>query len=347
VSCRDQAAQGGQGERRALQITAYLDDELDLTSALDLESHLEVCAPCARSLAAQRALRQAIGAAQLRHRPTAEQVTAWRRQLGAPTADPGAAELEPSGPVEPRGPIAPRRGAEGTGGTGDSGGTGGTERLPSPLRGERVRQRSAPPWPPLQSWWSSPRLRTLAALLLVAVGSWSLGRRWPTPSGLGAAPGDAASGRLADQVLASHLRAQLAGRPEDVVSSDRHTVKPWLAGKLDYSPPVVDLAAQGFPLRGGRLDYVGGRPVAALVYQAANHLVSVFVWPAESAATASGRPADTAEPPAATSRRGYQELRWSQAGMSWWAISDVAADRLAELVRQLRAALPPDTTPSR
>jgi anti-sigma factor RsiW len=234
---------------------------------------------------------------------------------------------------------------------------------PAPEQVRRLRRAlgGGAPGPSLRSWWADPRLRSLAALLLVAVASWSVGRSWPAPGagGSGAAgrdarqtarPGTAAAagpqGALAEQVLASHLRALLAGRPEDVASSDRHTVKPWFAGRIDYSPPVVDLAAQGFPLRGGRLDYVGGRPVAALVYQAGNHLVSVFVWPAapgDAATPAAGGSGPAA--PLAGSRRGFQMLRWSQAGMTWWAVSDVAADRLDELVRRLRAELSPPGSP--
>jgi len=101
---------------------------------------------------------------------------------------------------------------------------------------------------------------------------------------------------------------------------------------------VIDLAAQGFPLRGGRLDYVGGRPVAALVYQAGNHLVSVLVWPAGRDAAAPGSGAAAAGAVAAGSRRGFGLRRWSQAGMTWWAVSD--ADSLDDLVRRLRAQLP-------
>jgi anti-sigma factor RsiW len=264
---------GNAGERE-LQLTAYLDGELDLTSALAFERHLEECPRCAAALAAQRAMKQAIGAADLRFRPTLPQARRLRRAIGAPAAP---------------------------------------------------------------AWWRHPRLRSIAALLLVTVGAlagWNAGRRWPAAL----PPAD-----IDEQVLASHLRAQLSGRPEDVASSDRHTVKPWFAGRLDYSPPVVDLAAQGFPLRGGRLDYVGGRPVAALVYQAGNHLVSVLVWPAgpqAEAAAPAGAPAP-AGAAAASSRRGFQMRRWSQSGMTWWAVSDVAADHLDELVRRLRAELPP------
>jgi anti-sigma factor RsiW len=276
----------GEGGERELQITAYLDDELDLTSAIDLERHLEECPACARAIAAQRALRQAIGAADLRFRPTPPQARRLRRAFGA---------------------------------QGRSG------------------------------WWQHPQLRAIAALLLVAVAAWSVGRRWPAPPAPGT-PATTAAPAIMEQVIASHVRAQLSGHPEDVASSDRHTVKPWFGGRLDYSPPVIDLAAQGFPLRGGRLEYVGGRPVATLVYQAGNHLVSVLVWPVGAAAGAAGAasaavPADGADAPpgavAASSQRGFHLRRWSQAGMTWWAVSDVAEDRLDELVRRLRAELPP------
>jgi len=153
----------------------------------------------------------------------------------------------------------------------------------------------------------------------------------------GSAPPTPATPEIGEQVLASHLRAQLSGHPEDVASSDRHTVKPWFAGHLDYSLPVIDLAAQGFPLRGGRLDYVGGRPVAALVYQAGNHLVSVLVWPG-GRDTPPGGAAAASGAVAATSSRGFGLRRWTQAGMTWWAVSD--ADSLDDLVRLLRAQLP-------
>jgi anti-sigma factor RsiW len=267
----------GDGGQRELQITAYLDGELDLAGVLDLERHLEECPRCAELLAAQRAMQQAIGAADLRFRPTLPQVRRLRRVLGAPPA-------------------------------------------------------------PAAAWWRQPQLRAIAALLLVAVGAiagWGAGRRWPAPT-VRATQETPATPEIGEQVLASHLRAQLSGHPEDVASSDRHTVKPWFAGHLDYSLPVIDLAAQGFPLRGGRLDYVGGRPVAALVYQAGNHLVSVLVWPAGRDAGPGAAAAGGAV--AATSSRGFGLRRWTQAGMTWWAVSD--ADSLDDLVRLLRAQLP-------
>ncbi|MBW8875530.1 MAG: anti-sigma factor [Acidobacteria bacterium] len=245
------------------ELTAYLDGELELTSALTFERHLEECTDCARALAAQRALREAIGAAGLRYRPTPAQTRRLRR---AATAEP-----------------------------------------------------AAPGWP---SWRGLQAIAAIAGLLLVAVASWSLGRVWPPRS----APD------LAEQVVSSHVRSLLAGHPADVASTDQHTVKPWFTGKLDYSPTVVDLAEKGFPLAGGRLDYLGNHPVAALIYRADRHVINLFTWPAAYTPDGSG------PEPAASTRQGFHILHWTQGGMTWWAVSDASEDRLRELARRLGAA---------
>ncbi|HTP31196.1 MAG TPA: hypothetical protein VMJ75_03420 [Candidatus Acidoferrales bacterium] len=111
----------------------------------------------------------------------------------------------------------------------------------------------------------------------------------------------------------------------DVVSSDRHTVKPWFAGKLDFAPEVRDLATAGFTLAGGRLDYLHGRTVAALVYRRRQHTINLFVWPAH----------DSDRPPRAETHEGFHVESWIHGGMNWWAVSDLAADELAELPRVL------------
>ncbi len=155
----------------------------------------------------------------------------------------------------------------------------------------------------------SARWLMAASVLVVAAGtSWVLGATHGRAAGADTAREQA----IADAVLASHLRSLLASHLTDVASTDRHTVKPWFAGKLDYAPPVADLAAQGFPLIGGRLDYLGGRRVAALVYARGPHTINLFIWPANGDTTA-GRLAE----------HGYTLIRWTVSGMTYWAVSDV------------------------
>ena len=153
-----------------------------------------------------------------------------------------------------------------------------------------------------------------AALLLVASGGW-----WMAARG-------AAERELESELLASHIRSLLPGHLTDVLSSDQHTVKPWFDGKVDFSPPVTDFAAQGFPLIGGRLDYVGGRVVAALAYGRRRHLINVFLWPASSGSSALS---------ASITRQGYHLLRGDCGAYTCWLVSDVGEGDLRELAGML------------
>jgi anti-sigma factor RsiW len=136
----------------------------------------------------------------------------------------------------------------------------------------------------------------------------------------GGGPGDQV---LTEEVVSSHVRSLMAAHLSDVVSTDQHTVKPWFVGKIDFGPTVKDFAKDGFPLIGGRLDYIDGRSTAALIYKSNQHIINVLQFPASSA-KASG--------PRLTTIRGYQVYSWSKDGMNFWGVSDLNAADLRKFV---------------
>ncbi len=121
---------------------------------------------------------------------------------------------------------------------------------------------------------------------------------------------------VAQEVFSGHMRSVLGTHLFDVASSDRHTVKPWFTGKLNFAPDVKDLSSQGFPLSGGRVDYLAGRPVAALVFRRGDHVINLFTWPSPDGRNAEIR------------KDGFTLLEWSHGGMTYWAVSDVSIGEL-------------------
>ena len=136
--------------------------------------------------------------------------------------------------------------------------------------------------------------------------------------------------RIQSEVVSAHLRSLQAGHLTDVVSTDQHTVKPWFNGKLDVAPPVVDLTAQGFTLIGGRLDYVDARPIGAVVYRRRQHVINLFVAQTANTERQAAR---------ITALQGFNIRRWSDRGLNYWAVSDLAADELAEFGEKFETAM--------
>jgi mycothiol system anti-sigma-R factor len=197
---------------------------------------------------------------------------------------------------------------------------------PRALR-ERLSPRRRPllAFPPRQAW-----LAAAAAVVALVGGGWLAAGGWLTMGPFG----HSVEGALADDMVSAHVRSLMATHLMDVASTDQHTVKPWFAGKLDFSPAVTDFAADGFPLVGGRLDYVDHRPVAALVYMRRKHVINVFEWPEAG----SERPARAVAP---RTERGYHVVRADADGLACWFVSDLNADELAGFARRVALAARP------
>ena len=155
----------------------------------------------------------------------------------------------------------------------------------------------------------------MVALLAVV---WSGGLYLTLPS---------AQDRLMEELISSHVRSLQVDHLSDVVSSDQHTVKPWFNGKLNFSPPVIDLASQGFPLVGGRLDYLDGRTVAVLIYRHNQHPINLYIWPSTEMDAA----------PQVQGHQCYHLIRWALGGMDYWVVSDLATNELEFFVGALRS----------
>ena len=136
--------------------------------------------------------------------------------------------------------------------------------------------------------------------------------------------------RIENEVVSAHLRSLQAGHLIDVVSTDQHTVKPWFNGKLDVSPPVIDLTAQGFTLIGGRLDYVNAREIGAVVYKRRQHVINLFVAQTASTERKSAK---------ISTLQGFNIRRWSDRGLNYWAVSDLGADELSEFGDKFESAM--------
>ncbi len=174
----------------------------------------------------------------------------------------------------------------------------------------RVRALRGPAW----AW-----MGVAASLTLVFVLGWQTA---------GLQSRSSAEDLLVREVLSSHVRSlQVANHQTDVASSKQHRVKPWFQGHLDFSPPVKDLSKEDFWLVGGRLDYLGDHPVAALVYKRREHFINLFIWPSSS---------ESAAGLAAVTRQGYHLIHWTDADLTYWAVSDLNEKELQEFVDLIR-----------
>jgi anti-sigma factor RsiW len=256
-------------EESLLLLNAYIDDELDAASALDVERRLESDAALKAEHDRLRQLRGALASTLAGERASDD----LKRRI---------AQISES-----------------------------SETVVVPLRSSRSSFKTRDDW---------RRLAVAAALAAFVAGAGTYGILRPDP-----ASNDVAA------IVADHRRALLAATPYDVASSDRHTVKPWFDSKLALSPQVVDLAASGFPLAGGRVEILDGKAVPVLVYRRRAHVISVVAVPRVGTGV-------TAPPSLAEARDGYFMIRWRGRDFDYFAVSDIAEGELGEFVARWRDA---------
>ena len=253
-------------------LQGYLDGELDIAHALQVEAHLETCKGCSQFLANQHLLNQTLRSESLYYTAPAR-LEANLQRISQQAMQEESEKVEKNASVRQR---------------------------PS------FRQALRPAF----------FLPALTIITLVALLWW----RWNPPA-------PQRVNLIAQEALDSHLRALATGHLADVLSSNQHTVKPWFAGKLDYSPPVENFESQGYLLLGGRLDYLNGRAVAGLTYQRFKHVIYLSIWP--STHTDAGDLQET--------RQGFHLHHWTQQGMEFWLVSDINPIELDSFATLYRA----------
>jgi len=246
---------------------AYIDDELDIATALELEKHLPDCPKCRKELDAARAAGRAISQPAVYYAAS----SALR------------------------------------------------DRLTRAIRSETRAMESSQNRGFLAHWWNRPMAFSgLAAALILIVCSVTVFLQTGAPQG------------QIDELVASHVRSLEADHLLDVASTDQHTVKPWFDGKIEFAPPVIDLAPAGFPLIGGRLDYLQQGKIAALVYKRNKHIINLFIWPGDAS-------------PETEVKQGYNLIRFECKGMVCWAVSDLSPGDLQLFVDLFKAQKSPST----
>jgi anti-sigma factor (TIGR02949 family) len=315
-------------------LSAAIDRELSAAEALQVERHLRTCDACRREMQALQAVSGVTRAAETFRAPEALRA----RIVDALPAVGPAPYLEGKNAASAAQPPARQNGTEQARKPSREARERGEEKhRRDRRRGESALGWASAAWRGLRGNGNGTRTGTgLADRRRATALGWPLGIAF---AAIAFAVGIAlvahrparTNTEFVDELVQSHVRAQLSGHDIDVISSDQHTVKPWFNGRLDYAPPVEDLAAEGFALAGGRLDYAGHRRVAVLVYRYRKHIVDVYVMPET----------ESPSPPAPSSLTtdGYALASWRAHGMRWWAVSDAEPAVLARLRAALTARL--------